>query len=171
MSSHTARAAQLAALAARIEGAPPGVQALLRDKLAEGRAALAQTQTPPTAPVLPIAVREPKKARGAGGPLALLARHAAEGAAGSELASAVRFRRSWSRSRAAERVVQASSSKPLQAGPLNSQVLMLESLELMRQLSPDYLRRFVAHAETLLWLEEAAGPPRAARAATPSRKR
>lgn len=157
MSADAARIAQLAALARRVENAAPRVRELLRKKLAQGQADLPAPAAPEIAP---IAVRPRGKARFTCEPLASLNRKAGGPAAGQDLPSAIRFRRSWSRSRAAERVVEASSSKPAQAGPLNSQVLMLESLELMRQLSPDYLRRFVAHAEALLWLEGAvAGAP------------
>ena len=46
---------------------------------------------------------------------------------------------------------------PESAGPLNSHGLILRSLVLMRSLSPDYTRRFLSHAETLLWLEQASG--------------
>ncbi len=37
---------------------------------------------------------------------------------------------------------------------------MLHTLSLMRQLSPDYLRGFLAQAETLLWLDQAHALPR-----------
>uniref|UniRef100_UPI00184A79BC DUF2894 domain-containing protein n=1 Tax=Ramlibacter sp. TaxID=1917967 RepID=UPI00184A79BC len=93
---------------------------------------------------------------------------AAQGQRGTgELASVRRFRRAWSGTRAEERVVQAALQKPSNAGPLNSQVLVLQSLELMRALPGDYLRRFVGHVEALLWLE-AAGTPAASR---PKRQR
>ncbi len=32
---------------------------------------------------------------------------------------------------------------------------MLRTLGLLRDLSPDYLRRFLSHVETLQWLEQA----------------
>jgi hypothetical protein len=72
-----------------------------------------------------------------------------------ELKSVRRFRRAWSRSRTQERVQEASARKPANAGPLNSHVLVLQSLALMRELSPDYLRHFLAHVESLQWLEQA----------------
>ena len=52
---------------------------------------------------------------------------------------------------------QARERAPQNAGPLNPQRLMLETLARMGELSPHYLRRFLAHAETLLWLEQAQG--------------
>jgi hypothetical protein len=48
------------------------------------------------------------------------------------------------------------SRRPANAGPLNSHNLVLQSLDMMRGVSTDYLRRFIAHVETLQWLEEAA---------------
>jgi hypothetical protein len=57
--------------------------------------------------------------------------------------------------------------KPANAGPLNSHALVLQTLSLMRDLSPDYLRRFVAGVEALQWLERASEqlPREAAKAA------
>jgi Protein of unknown function (DUF2894) len=72
-----------------------------------------------------------------------------------ELASARRFMRAWDTSRTQEQVEQAVTRKPLNAGPLNSHVLVLQSLGLMRGLSPDYLRRFLVHVESLQWLDKA----------------
>lgn len=72
-----------------------------------------------------------------------------------ELASARRFRRAWAATRAQDQVDSAVARRPAQAGPLNSHALVLESLALMRELSPDYLRHFMAQVETLLWLDRA----------------
>ncbi|HSW05521.1 DUF2894 domain-containing protein, partial [Aquabacterium sp.] len=38
-----------------------------------------------------------------------------------------------------------------------SHALVLRSLTLMRELSPDYLSRFMSHIDALLWLEQANG--------------
>jgi len=75
----------------------------------------------------------------------------------NELASARRFRQAWERGRMVDRMAQAASRKPAKAGPLNSHALVLDSLALMQELSPDYLRRFLAQVESLQWLEQAAG--------------
>jgi Protein of unknown function (DUF2894) len=61
-------------------------------------------------------------------------------------------------------VEQALARKPAQAGPLNSHVLVLQALELMRELSPDYLRHFLAHVESLQWLERSRDVAAAAKA-------
>ncbi|MDQ7744736.1 DUF2894 domain-containing protein [Hydrogenophaga pseudoflava] len=81
-----------------------------------------------------------------------------------ELRSAQRFRETWERIGAEVRVQQARDRAPPNAGPLNPQRLMLETLARMGELSPHYLRRFLTHTETLLWLEQAHGllrPPAA----------
>lgn len=38
---------------------------------------------------------------------------------------------------------------------MNSQHLVLRSLELMRDLAPDYLQGFMSYIDTLIWLEHA----------------
>ena len=76
-----------------------------------------------------------------------------------EMKSVTRFREGWSRLRAETRVTEALGRKPENAGPLNSNALLLRSLDLMRGLSPDYLRRFVTHVDALLWLDAAGQKP------------
>lgn len=88
----------------------------------------------------------------------------ADGPDANELASARRFRGSWDRQRSEQQVEQALARKPAQAGPLNSHVLVLQALELMRELSPDYLRHFLAHVESLQWLERSRDVAAAAKA-------
>jgi hypothetical protein len=81
--------------------------------------------------------------------------HGSGSAAWPELRSAQRFRETWERLSAEVQVQQARERAPQNAGPLNPQRLMIENLARMGELSPHYLRRFLAHAETLLWLEQA----------------
>jgi hypothetical protein len=78
----------------------------------------------------------------------------ASGGPWPELRSAQRFRETWERIGAEVQVQQARERAPQNAGPLNPQRLMLETLARMSELSPHYLRRFLAHTETLLWLEQ-----------------
>ncbi|MCU0925479.1 MAG: DUF2894 domain-containing protein [Hydrogenophaga sp.] len=92
--------------------------------------------------------------------IARVSQAAAEGQRSSatpwpELRSAQRFRETWERLSAEHTVVQATHRAPENAGPLNSHKLVLRTLGLMSELSPHYLRRFLAHTETLLWLEQA----------------
>ena len=49
---------------------------------------------------------------------------------------------------------QALEQAPKNAGPINSHALLLRSLALMREISPDYLNRFMSYADTLLCLEQ-----------------
>ena len=53
-----------------------------------------------------------------------------------------------------KQVTQAIAQAPQNAGPINSHMLVLRSLGLMRDLSPDYLNRFMAYVDTLLILED-----------------
>lgn len=79
-----------------------------------------------------------------------------------EMKSVRRFSEVWAKIAAEQQVTQALTRGPENAGPLNSHRLVLRSLALMRSLSPDYLRHFVAQMDSLLWLEQAtAKPPRA----------
>ena len=77
-----------------------------------------------------------------------------EGGNASDLKSVRGFSEVWIKIAADQQVVQAVHRGPDNAGPLNSHRLMLRSLTLMRSLSPDYLGRFLAQMETLLWLDQ-----------------
>ena len=77
-----------------------------------------------------------------------------DGARG-ELRSLRLFRNTWAQRAAVRQASQAIERAPANAGPLNSHLLVLRSLAAMRDLSPDYLKRFVSHADTLLRLDQA----------------
>jgi hypothetical protein len=70
------------------------------------------------------------------------------------------FRNTWSKLSVDRHVTQAIEQAPENAGPLNSHRLVLRSLALMRDISPDYLNRFVSYVDTLLWLDQADGKHR-----------
>lgn len=72
-----------------------------------------------------------------------------------ELRAARRFRQSQGQHNIHKVVSKAFNEQPESPGPLNPHMLALRALGHMRELSPHYLNRFVAHAETLLWLEQA----------------
>lgn len=80
------------------------------------------------------------------------------------------FKRTWSRLSAEQRLAQSRASLPENAGPLNSHHLVHRSLTLMRELSPEYLERFVGYIDALQWLEQAneAAAQEAAQAARPA---
>jgi hypothetical protein len=89
-------------------------------------------------------------------PLAQLNKHIATlSPPGAELRSVQGFRESWSRISTEDQVTEAVQRGPENAGPLNSHMLVLRTLGLMQALSPHYLRRFVAHTDALLWLDQA----------------
>jgi len=84
------------------------------------------------------------------------------------------FKRTWSRLSADQRLAQSRATLPENAGPLNSHHLVHRSLTLMRELSPEYLERFVGYVDALQWLEQAneaaALEPRPARRSMPARR-
>jgi hypothetical protein len=98
------------------------------------------------------------------------ARHAGVSGARPELKTLRNARTTWSRLSADKQVAQALAQAPKNAGPINSHMLMLRSLELMREISPDYLHRFISYADSLLRLEECA-PKQAEKADKVDKKR
>ncbi len=71
-----------------------------------------------------------------------------------ELKTIRRFRNTWSKLSAEKQLTQALEQAPKNAGPINSHMLVLRSLALMRDISPDYLNRFMSYADTLLCLDQ-----------------
>ena len=88
-----------------------------------------------------------------------------------ELKSVRNFRKTWSRLSTDKQLRQALDQAPRNAGPINSHMLVLRSLALMRDISPDYMNRFMSYADALLCLEQSekttlpAAKPRRARPA------
>lgn len=77
----------------------------------------------------------------------------------TELKSVKYFRNTWSRLSAERQVTQALGLAPKNAGPINSHVVALRSLALMRDTSPDYLNRFMSYVDALLSLEQGQKSP------------
>jgi hypothetical protein len=164
----------LQALSARMAGQPDAVHRLLEQKL---QAALDRFPEPGPSPAAAPARIDTRCV-----PLMELnqyvrsvttARQSSPGeAAPDELASARRFRRSWESGRTLDRLEQALARTPANAGPLNSHALVLRSLEALRDLSPDYLRRLLVQVESLQWLEKAREkyPREQAKGAAPARR-
>jgi hypothetical protein len=71
-----------------------------------------------------------------------------------ELKAIQNFRNTWSKLSTDKQVAQALEQAPMNAGPINSHMLVLRSLALMRDISPDYLNRFMSYADTLLCLDQ-----------------
>ena len=67
----------------------------------------------------------------------------------------VQFRQQLGKISVQKQVTQAIAQAPQNAGPINSHMLVLRSLGLMRDLSPDYLNRFMGYVDTLFFLDSA----------------
>jgi hypothetical protein len=176
------RWAFIEALARRSQGQAGAARALLDAKLAQALAAFpGGTPEPPPPPAagparhrlgeLLQALQGPAEAaphqpaattlgRPAPGPAAV------SPAAPHELKALRYFRSSWAQLSVQQRLQQSQARLPAHAGPLNSQALALRALTLMQDISPAYLGHFMAHVDSLLWLDQArvrqATPPTAA---------
>lgn len=71
----------------------------------------------------------------------------------AESARIQQFRKQLSQISVHKQVNQAIAQAPQNAGPINSHMLVLRSLGLMRDISPAYLNRFVGYVDTLLFLD------------------
>ena len=80
------------------------------------------------------------------------------------------FKKQLSQISVQKQVTQAIAQAPQNAGPINSHMLVLRSLGLMRDISPDYLNRFMAHVDTLLCLDEAGKAKLTPKKASPAAK-
>lgn len=76
-----------------------------------------------------------------------------------ELASVRRFRESCVKIHSKKVLKKALDDRPENPGPLNPQMLTIRSLSLLRDLSPEYLKRFVSYIDTMLWLEQSGAIP------------
>ncbi|RST52106.1 DUF2894 domain-containing protein [Variovorax sp. DXTD-1] len=85
----------------------------------------------------------------------------------AELKTLKFFRSTWSRLSAERRLTQSLAKVPENAGPLNSHHLVHRSLLLMRDLSPEYLNRFMTYVDTLLWVDQLNGAGAPAPASAP----
>lgn len=65
------------------------------------------------------------------------------------------FRNTWSALSVNRQLSRSIAQAPENAGPLNSEFLLLQALKAMRDISPEYLRQFMTYADTLLWLDQA----------------
>lgn len=113
------------------------------------------------------------EAQGGSGPLAELLAHVGRHTPEGELRSLRYFRSTWSKLRVDQQLSHAYAQAPENAGPLNSHFLVLQSLSLMRDISPEYLEQFMSYVDALLWLEQADSGPAQKNAARgkPEKKR
>lgn len=77
--------------------------------------------------------------------------------AGSELAAAERLRPTLARWRIAGQLARARQRQPENPGPLNSEHLLLRTLQRLQADAPALLGAVVGQVETLLWLDGARG--------------
>lgn len=135
-------------LARRAANQPAIVRHVIDTKLAKAVEALRSRFEP--------AHRDTMGTHAVEGPLGALARYASQQASANEAGGPPiqYFRNVWSRISTEKQVTQALDQAPKNAGPINSHMLVLRSLALMRDVSPDYLNRFVAYVDTLLSLDQ-----------------
>ena len=80
------------------------------------------------------------------------------------------FRKQLGQISVQKQVSKAMAQAPQNAGPINSHMLVLRSLSLMREASPDYLGRFIGYLDTLLFLEDSGQIKAVARKHAPPKK-
>jgi hypothetical protein len=77
----------------------------------------------------------------------------AQHAGKTELRSLKRFKETMMKLNSDRLVTRSILDLPENSGPHNSQMLATSSLSALRQISPNYLNRFVSHINTLIWLK------------------
>lgn len=159
----------LEALAHRVATRQGAQRHLLDAKLAQALAAYRHPlEHTPRATQDPSAPEAPAPPATAPSPLGALLRHMAQATASPgdaprtdlhapapELKSVQQARDTWARLSVERQVNQALTQAPLNAGPINSHRVVLQSLALMRDMAPHYLNRFITYADTLLCLSAA----------------
>ncbi len=133
---------------------------------------------PPVPPALPPRAEPPRPERPRAAPatplgalLAHIAQARAEAGLPGTQQTLAQFRQLWGQLSTERQIRQSVASVPEGAGPLNSQRLVLRALQTMQVLSPEYLNRYMAYLDTLLWLDEAGtalAPPAPRPAAHPA---
>ncbi|MFZ2634365.1 MAG: DUF2894 domain-containing protein [Desulfosalsimonadaceae bacterium] len=71
----------------------------------------------------------------------------------TEFRSLKRFKETMMKLNSDRLVTRSILDLPENSGPHNSQMLATSSLSALRQISPNYLNRFVSHINTLIWLK------------------
>ena len=140
------------ALATRAAAQCGDARRILDDKLARLLAAYGEALDPRVAGADAAAHPPAPSDRG---PLAALVDHIGRHASTHDVETLSYFRSTWSRLSAERRLTQSLAKLPENAGPLNSHQLVHRSLTLMRELSPEYLHRFMAYVDALLWIDQA----------------
>lgn len=155
----------LQVLATRASAHQGPVKRILDAKLAQGltafRERFEQAQREAKDTVAPSKECDPRASLGE--LVRYMAQHSADHVEGSfdgdvglrrELKTTRYFRNTWSKLSVDKQVTQAIKQAPKNAGPINSHMLVLRSLALMREISPDYLNRFTSYVDALLCLDQ-----------------
>ena len=148
---HPVRFAYLAALTRRAAKQPESVRALLETKIQEAIRELTSLPTDSAAAPPDDSASNPLTEL-----LAYINQHANEQPESTELRSIARFHETWARLSTEQQLTQTLAQAPENAGPMNSQHLVLRSLKRMHDIAPDYLQSFMSYIDTLIWLESAA---------------
>lgn len=151
------RLAYLEALARRAVGQPEAVCKALHARISDAAKEFASRPSAPPAATLVEEARNPLADL-----LDYIRQHTARppevtrtGPA-PELRSIARFHDTWARLSTEKQLSQTLAQAPENAGPMNSQHLVLRSLQVMHDIAPEYLQGFMSYIDTLIWLEHAA---------------
>jgi hypothetical protein len=147
----------LEALARRTAVHEGEVRRVLEGKLNQAVAAYAAKLRAFEAAAPPV-----RKATAVESPLGALLRHIDRGSPPpAELRALRHFRTTWARLSLDRQLSRSVASVPANPGPLNSQLLVLRTLQAMQEIAPGYLARFMGHVEALMYIESATtAPPR-----------
>jgi Protein of unknown function (DUF2894) len=166
------RFAYIEALARRSAGQAPSVQTVLAPRLAEALHDYQQRHgsagpTAAPAPTAPVARPSPlasllQRLESTGPGASADADNSAAGPepatpglpARAELRSLRQSRSAWKRLHLERQIAQALAQLPDNPGPLNSQLLLLRTLQRLQTLAPAYLESLITQLETLQWLAE-----------------
>lgn len=77
----------------------------------------------------------------------------ATGSSALELKTVRESRATWARLSVDKQLAVAMKQAPINAGPINSHMLVLRSLAMMQAISPDYLSHMISYVDTLLLLD------------------
>lgn len=150
---HPVRFAYLDALTRRAAKQPESVRALLETKIQEAIRELTSLPTDSAAAPPDDSASNPLTEL-----LAHITQHASEQPEAPQLRSIARFQDTWARLSTEQQLTQTLAQAPENAGPMNSQHLVLRSLQRMQDIAPDYLQGFMSYIDTLIWLDSAARP-------------
>ena len=140
----------------RERSAPPTTSSAAKAATPPGQTLRDGSSTSTTDTVQPVSgtTAPPKRPVAPPAPVALTPTVIATDDAFDDLDVLEYFRETWSKVSTDGNLRQSLAQVPENAGPLNSSHLVHRALSLMHDISPDYLRHFLRHADALSWLED-----------------